>query len=366
MESPMPRVRLLACLFALATILVPTSAGSGAFGIVVSQVFGGGGNSGAPYNADYVELFNRGSSAVDVSGWTVQYATASGTSWQSTPLAGAIPPGGYYLVKLAEGTAGSPLPAPDATGTTNLSSSSGKIALVRDAAALTCGATAGSCSANPLVEDLIGFGTATDFEGASAAPTLSSTTAAIRGGAGCADTDVNSADFAEGPPAPRNAVSAAQPCAAPPPPTGPSASQDASVDLEVQAALSISLERSAISFGRTTAGGTPAPVSERVTVLSNHPAGYALTVQRTAFAPADLPLALQASAPAGGTLASAFAGGAFVGVPISPTAQTIGTTAAISATDGDVWPTNVGFASPLPTVAPGRYTATLTFTVIGR
>ena len=102
----MPRVRLLACLLALGAILVPTSAGSGSFGIVVSQVFGGGGNAGAPYNADFVELFNRSSTAVDVSGWSVQYATAAGTSWSATPLAGTIQPGGYYLVELAEGTAG--------------------------------------------------------------------------------------------------------------------------------------------------------------------------------------------------------------------------------------------------------------------
>lgn len=362
----MPRVRLLACLLALGSILAPTSAGSGSFGMVVSQVFGGGGNAGAPYNADFVELFNRSSSAVDVSGWSVQYATAAGTSWSATPLAGTIQPGGYYLVKLAEGTAGSPLPAPDATGSTNVSSSSGKIALVRDVAALTCGAAAGSCSANALVEDLVGFGTAGDFEGAGAAPTLDSTTAAIRGSGGCADSDVNSADFAEGAPSPRNSASAVQPCAAQPPPTGPTASADAAVDLEIQSALSISLERASVSFGRTTSGGTPAPVSERVTIVSNHPAGYALAVQRTPFAPSDLPLALQASAPAGGTLSAPYAGGAFVGVPIGPAASTIGTTASISATAGDVWPTNVGFALPLPSVAPGRYTATLTFTVIGR
>lgn len=363
----MPRVRLLALLCALATVLVPSSAGSGSFGIVVSQVFGGGGNSGAPFDSDYVELFNRSSSAVDLSGWTVQYATASGTSWSATALAGTIQPGRYYLVKLASGANGAPLPAADATGTTNLSSASGKVALVRDATPLTCGATQGSCSAAPLVEDLVGFGAATDFEGSAAAPTLSSTTAAVRTSEGCADTDVNSADFSASAPAPRNSASPARSCAAPPPPPPAlSASADAAVDLEVQAALSISLERSAISFGRTTSGGTPSPVSERVTVLSNHPAGYALTVQRSSFAPADLPLALQASAPSGGTLASPFVGGGFVPIPISPASQTVGTTAAVSAADGDVWPTSVGFAGPLPTVAPGRYTATLTFTVIGR
>src|SRR6185295_4990834 len=95
---------------------------------------------------DYVELFNSGATPVSVVGWSVQYATAAGTSWSATPLTGSIQPGKYYLVQLAGGTVGSALPAPDATGTTNLSATSGKIALVRDTADLTCGATAGSCS----------------------------------------------------------------------------------------------------------------------------------------------------------------------------------------------------------------------------
>jgi hypothetical protein len=103
-----------------------------------------------------------------------------------------------------------------------------------------------------------------------------------------------------------------------------------------------------------------------VTVLSNHPAGYALTVHRSAFAPADLPLAIQATVPSGGTLGTALAGGAQAPVPIGPSVLTIGQTSAISAPSGDIWPTNVGFAAPIPTVAPGRYTATVTFTVIGR
>ena len=37
-------------------------------GVVISQVYGGGGNASAPYNADFVELFNRGGSAVNITG----------------------------------------------------------------------------------------------------------------------------------------------------------------------------------------------------------------------------------------------------------------------------------------------------------
>ena len=358
------RLRILLPLLAFALVLVPAGAGSGISGIAISQVFGGGGNAGAPFTNDHVELFNRGSTAVSVSGWSVQYATAAGTSWQSTPLTGTIQPGARYLVQLGGGTVGAALPTPDATGTTNMAATSGKVALVRDAASLTCGASAGSCSSNALVEDLIGYGTATDYEGAAAAPALSSTTAARRAGDGCTDADNNGADLAAGDPTPRNSASTSSPCTSTPP-SGISAS--AAVDVDVQPVVSLSLERATLSFGSTTAGATPAPISERVTVVSNHAAGYALAVQRTAFTPADLPLALQASSPpSGGSLGSAFSGGGLVPVPISPASATIGTTSAPSGGSGDVWPTNVGFSAPIPAVAPGRYVATLTFTVIAR
>jgi spore coat protein U-like protein len=362
----MSRARLLALVFAPALLLVQSAAATGASGIVVSQVFGGGGNVGAPYAADFVELFNRGSAPVALDGWTLQYAPAAATTWQATPLGGTIPPGANYLVQLAGGAAGAVLPAPDATGTSNLSATSGKVALVRDSAVLSCGGTPGSCGANPLVEDLVGFGGASDYEGSAPAAALTSTTAAIRGGDGCIDSDVNATDLTAGAPAPRNSASPRHLCSSSPPPApAPTAAQAANVEVEVQPVLSLSLERSTLSFG-TTAGATPAPLSERVTVLSNHPAGYTLSAVRSAFTPADLPLALQASAPGGAQLGSALLGGGLVAVPIAPTALTIGSTSSTSAREGDVWPTNVGFVPPFPAVAPGRYTATLTFTVIGR
>ena len=124
----MPRILLLAVLAAL--LVLPASAGASTSGIVVSQVYGGGGNSGASFRNDYVELFNAGASPVDVAGWTIQYATAAGTTWQTTPLSGTIGGGTYYLVQLASsGAVGSSLPAPDATGTSNLAAASGKTPL---------------------------------------------------------------------------------------------------------------------------------------------------------------------------------------------------------------------------------------------
>ncbi len=118
--------------------------------IVISEVYGGGGNSGATLRQDFIELYNAGSNEVSVDGWSVQYASSTGSTWQVTELAGVIPPGRSYLVGEGFGTGGTvDLPPPDATGTIAMSGSSGKVALVTDSTALSCGATPGSCSAVP-------------------------------------------------------------------------------------------------------------------------------------------------------------------------------------------------------------------------
>jgi uncharacterized protein len=363
----MRRITQLFTLVLAFALLAAPAARSASPDMVVSQLFAGGGNASAPYTNDFVELFNRGTATVDLSTWSIQYAPGTGTTWQVTPLSGSVPVGGHYLIQLASAAAiGASLPTPDATGTSNLAVSGGKVALVHSATALTCGATAGSCSADGSVVDLIGYGSATDFEGGAAAPAISNTTAAMRAGGGCTDTDANASDFSAVAPAPRNSTVAAAACSgAPPPPT--QASQNATVDIDIQPVLSIALERPSISFGSASSGDTPAPVSEHVTVSSNHGAGYALTVHRSVFAPADLPLGLSATAPSGGQLGGGLTGGAMAAIPIAPAPDLlIGTTSGPSAVGGDVWATNVGFVSPLPIVTPGHYTATVTFTAIGR
>jgi hypothetical protein len=359
----MPRVLLLALLAAL--LLFPAAAHASASGVVVSQIYGGGGNAGAPFRNDYVELFNTGSGTVDLSGWTVQYATAAGTTWQLTALSGTIAPGRYYLVQLASNSdVGAPLPPADATDTSNLGGTSGKIALVRGVAALACGASAGSCSADPLVEDFVGYGNASDFEGAGSAAGLSNTSAAVRSNDGCTDTGDNATDFAAAAPAPRNSASSEHSCASVP---APRPAGSVNVDLDVASVLSVSLDRPSLSFGTFTFGDRPQPLPERVTVSSNNTAGYSLVVARTAFAPTDLPLALSATAPAGGALGDTLTGGALVPIPITPaTGLTVGTKPAPSAAGGDVWATSIGFSSALPLVPTGRYTATVTFTAFAR
>jgi predicted extracellular nuclease len=134
--------------------------------IVISQVYGGGGNTGATYRNDFIELFNAGGTAQDVSGWSVQYASATGTSWAVTPIpAGtSIAPGKYLLVQQAQGVGGTQsLPTPEVTGTVAMGAGAGKVALVSGSAALT-----GSCPTAGVV-DFVGFGTTANcFEGSGA------------------------------------------------------------------------------------------------------------------------------------------------------------------------------------------------------
>src|SRR5207237_8281143 len=84
-------------------------------GVVISQIYGGGSNTGATYTNDFIELFNRGAAPVAVTGWSVQYASATGTTWLVTTLSNAtIPAGGYFLVQeAAGGTPSGTLPTPD-------------------------------------------------------------------------------------------------------------------------------------------------------------------------------------------------------------------------------------------------------------
>lgn len=164
--------------------------------LVISEVYGGGGNSGATYTNDFIEIFNAGSASVNLGGYSVQYASASGTSWSVTPLTSVnLAPGQFYLVQQAKGTGGTtPLPTPDASGTIAMSASAGQVALVEGTAKIT-----GSTDAS--VRDYVAFSG------------LSNSTSASRV-TPCTDTDAAS-DFKAGVPTPQNTGTAPTACVNP-------------------------------------------------------------------------------------------------------------------------------------------------------
>lgn len=165
--------------------------------VVINEVYGGGGNSGATYTNDFIELYNPTLADVSLDGWSVQYASSAGTTWSATALSGTIRSGHYYLVQETQGSGGTvALPSPDAAGTIAMSSSKGKVALVH-------GTDAVSGKGDSAVVDFVGWGGANEYEGSAAAPVTANATGISRKSVG-ADTDDNAADFSVGTPTPQN------------------------------------------------------------------------------------------------------------------------------------------------------------------
>ncbi|HEX7653333.1 MAG TPA: DNA/RNA non-specific endonuclease [Verrucomicrobiae bacterium] len=175
--------------------------GSSATNLTISQVYGGGGNSGATYINDFIEIYNAGTTAVNLTGYAVQYASSTGTSWQVTPLSGSIAAGTHYLIQEAAGTGGTTaLPTPQVTGTISMAATAGKVALTSSTTALTVSNPVGAST----VVDFVGYGTANAYEGTGPAPAPSATTADLRAGSGATDTNNNATDFTAGAVNPRN------------------------------------------------------------------------------------------------------------------------------------------------------------------
>ena len=193
--------------------------------VVISQVYGGGGNSGATYLNDFIELFNSGATAQSLNGWSVQYTSATGTTWTSkTDLPNVtLQPGQYYLIQEAANAAvGVALPTPDLNGISSastpvtgiaMSGSNGKVVLANSIVFVT-----GANPTDAQIIDKVGYGatttTVTGYEGTGPTGTaLTSTTSATRNSAGCTDTNNNAADFTTGSILPRNTATTLNVCA---------------------------------------------------------------------------------------------------------------------------------------------------------
>ncbi len=194
-------------------LLFSISISAASFGqVVISQAYGGGGNSGSTYKNDFIELFNRGTSSINLNGWSVQYASSSGTTWAVTTLPDfTLAPGQYFLIQQAAGSGGTTeLPTPDAIGTIIMSGTNFKVLLSNSTTS-----EAGSCPTGTQIIDFVGFGSANCSETA-AAPVLSNTTAGLRLNGGCADSNNNSVDFSTGTPTPKNSSAPTSVCSTDP------------------------------------------------------------------------------------------------------------------------------------------------------
>ncbi|MGF1340324.1 endonuclease/exonuclease/phosphatase family protein [Streptomyces flavovirens] len=207
----------------LSVTALPAAFAAPSSSAVISEVYGGGGNSGATLTRDFIELANASSEPFALSGLSIQYlpgAPSAGSLWQVTALSGAVAPGGHYLVAQSAGTGGTvDLPAADATGTTAMAAASGTVALVSGTAPLTC-RTAADCAADTRIVDLVGYGSAVVREGSGPA-TGASAAASVARGTSLADTDDNAADLTAGAPTPVNAAGETSGGSGPGEPEGP-------------------------------------------------------------------------------------------------------------------------------------------------
>jgi len=173
----------------LGLMLLPIASARADSSVVINQVFASG-TTGNRIGSDYVELYNVGTTAVDLTGWSLQYATATAmTATTVVPLDGkTIAPAGYLLIK-GSGSWASDLPTPDVVaGALRLNEAGGSLALCQTAVALPWPPQ----SSDPVV-DAVGWGPANYCEGSPVGPP-SAEFALLRWSDGY-DTNNNVADF---------------------------------------------------------------------------------------------------------------------------------------------------------------------------
>lgn len=200
-RSTRSRLRCVALALAFGSagsvVVATAAAAQPSTGVVISEVYGGGGNSGATYRQDFIDLQNRGAAAVDVTGWSVQYHSSSPAgTWQATMLTGSIAPGGYLVAVEGRGANCSEDVPGQVTGTTLMSASSGTVARVSSPNALPC-STSADCNGSSV--DLVGYGGAPIAEGTAVAG-ADNTHSVSR--VAEADTDSNVTDLVVSPPTP--------------------------------------------------------------------------------------------------------------------------------------------------------------------
>ncbi len=184
--------------------------------IVISEIYGGGGDAGSTLINDYIILKNTGSETVSLRGATLQYADSNGifTQYHTLPDI-ALSSGQSYLIQEGSGGEGiSNLPAPDfmagniltfdgsqnSSAGLNFNMASGKVVLAGNALQVIN-------ADDPNVIDLVNYGTSVQFAGTNAALSPTAATAFKRVFENTAD---NVADFIIAPVNPVNSTAGAQ------------------------------------------------------------------------------------------------------------------------------------------------------------
>ncbi|MET0446980.1 MAG: ExeM/NucH family extracellular endonuclease, partial [Aeromicrobium sp.] len=193
----------------------PATAAPGNTTIVINEIYPNGGSGTGYYKNRFYELYNPTAAPISVNGWSLQYRAPARTDiafGSVSPLGDkTIPAGGYLLISGPGNTTSTvDLPTPDVTSTVGAGAGGGQVALSKASTAL---------SATPLTDpnlvDLVGYGTAAVFEGATAAPIGGPANGITRSGTHV-DTDNNGSDFSSQTATPCNLAGCSSPPVDPP------------------------------------------------------------------------------------------------------------------------------------------------------
>jgi 5'-nucleotidase len=186
----------------LAVLATAAPAEAAGPGLVINEVYGGGGGGVATFENDFVELRNTSAEPITLTGKSLQYrgplSTVQPLPENVVALPDVVVPAGEtFLVQGASASStGDPLPEPDLTTSLDLGGLNGQIFLADTTAQtnpnLENGTSGNMFDANVL--DFVGYGTATSFEGAGPALITTAADSASRNAEG-ADTDSNVTDF---------------------------------------------------------------------------------------------------------------------------------------------------------------------------
>ncbi|SIQ65323.1 hypothetical protein SAMN05421802_1231, partial [Corynebacterium afermentans] len=169
------------------SVVAPTaSAATDGSNVVINEVYGGGGNKGAAFDKDFVELYNPTDQPIDVTGWTIEQRSTGDNVGNTHTLSGVVPAKSTFLITSTPGSNGDAIT--DADDTTAKFNFSGK------------GAIAVLLDADNNEVDLVGWGDASRAEGAPANGTANATS--IQRVTLGIDTDNNAADFVVATPTP--------------------------------------------------------------------------------------------------------------------------------------------------------------------
>jgi len=209
------------CLLIFSSLLMAQSAADP--NIRISQIYTRGGEVGAAFQNDFVELFNRGNTDVDISGWSLNISNFSGTPPNIqisatnikffSAISLIISPGSHLLIKFGgSGSSGQAITSPDIDlNPFPISDTGGQIVLLGKDKTLPFSYCPAAPDLTGAVVDYVGYGTAICYEGTVtlAPPTDKSLT---RIGGGCTDNNDNLADFSFATPNPRTRKDAMTPC----------------------------------------------------------------------------------------------------------------------------------------------------------